>query len=232
MGWGGKTGMSDKEPLLDVAQEAPWHFAVKIPQILYKPMEDTGPCQDRPYWDIFLCSDLWGHSEVGREVMVWTGGVIPERSYDGFTCIWWGLVTRYHFLYCTVQKRRSFTWQRHNIQTKARCSQLLTVSYADRKHSDRKHQIWLRLSSFTITIFCVLQILIPHPSSLCPRVSKSLFPNALLKPLCPSVPLASLSKQYKPNFTMKTLSPPTLPTLESSFVTVGLSPSLRACFFN
>lgn len=49
MGWGGKTGMSDKEPLLDVAQKAAWHFAVKIPQILYKPMEDTGPCQDRPY---------------------------------------------------------------------------------------------------------------------------------------------------------------------------------------
>lgn len=49
MGWGGKTGMSDKEPLLDVAQKAAWHFAVKIPQILYKPMEDAGPCQDRPY---------------------------------------------------------------------------------------------------------------------------------------------------------------------------------------
>lgn len=93
MGWGGKTGMSNKEPLLDVAQEAAWHFAVKIPQILYKPVEDVGPCQDRPYLTLGYFAlqwpGLWGHSEVGRDVDVWKGGVIPERSYKGF---YWYLV--------------------------------------------------------------------------------------------------------------------------------------------
>lgn len=71
-------GMVDKEPLLDVAQETAWHFAVKIPQIPYKPMQDVGPCLDRLdwLWDILHLSGLAfgaiGKSEVLDGVDGWT----------------------------------------------------------------------------------------------------------------------------------------------------------------
>lgn len=86
---GDKTGTGDKEPLLDAAQETAWHFAVEIPQIPYKPMQDAGPCLDRLDWH--CTSVAWSLGPLGRRkyLMVWMGGLTPERFYYSF---YWYLV--------------------------------------------------------------------------------------------------------------------------------------------
>lgn len=126
---------------------------------------------------MFCIAVTWLLGPMGsrKYLMVWMGGLTPERFYWSFYWYLVGLSNQIPLplLQCPGQELLYLI-----IQTIVSFSQLLSVRQLGRRHQDRKNQLWLMLSCYI-------------PWSIRPFISP-IFCHSLLESfciLCPCIPL-------------------------------------------